>query len=99
MGKVKIVWDVEARKSFRKQISHIKKDSLQAAEKVRAEIFDILKEIPSNPKKFPSDKFKANNDGSFRAFEKHNLRIAYYITETQIRILRVRHVKQEPGKY
>lgn len=99
MGEVKIVWDVNARQSLRKQINHIKKDSLQAADKVRTELFDIINDIPSNPKKFPKDKFKANNDGNFRAFEKHSLRIAYYIAETQIRILRVRHVKQEPKKY
>jgi plasmid stabilization system protein ParE len=99
MGEPEIIWDVKARSSFKKQIDHIKKDSLQAAEKVRSDIFDILDDLPGNPLKFPADKFKSDNDGNFRAFEKHGIRIAYLVTELHIRILRVRHVKQEPQQY
>ena len=99
MGKPEIIWDVEARNSFKKQIDHIKKDSLQAAEKVRNEIFDIFDDLPANPLMFPADKFKTDNDGNFRAFEKHSIRIAYLVSESHIRILRVRHVRQEPQQY
>lgn len=47
----------------------------------------------------PPDKFKKNNPGNYRAFEKYSYRIAYKHTATEIRILRVRHVKQEPKEY
>ncbi len=99
MGKPEIIWDLKAKNSFKKQIDHIKKDSLQAAEKVMGDIFDILDDLPANPLKFPADKFKTENDGNFRAFEKHGIRIAYLLTESYIRILRVRHVRQEPQQY
>jgi len=99
MGKPEIIWDVNARNSFKKQIDHIKKDSLQAAEMVRDDIFDILNDLPANPLKFPADKFKADNNGNSRAFEKHSIRIAYLVSESYIKILRVRHVRQEPQQY
>jgi plasmid stabilization system protein ParE len=99
MAKVKIRWDTEARNSFRKYLKHIKKDSLQAAEKVKDDVLMAIGGLVDHPEKFPPDRFKKDNNGSFRAFEKHSCRVAYYITETEIRILRVRHVKQEPKEY
>ena len=99
MAEVKIVWDPEAKESFKKFLKHIRTDSLQAAEKMRADVLMIVESIPKNPHKFPPDKFKEKNDGSFRAFEKHNCRITYSIVGSQIWILRVRHVKQEPKSH
>lgn len=49
MDKPEIIWDVTARNSLKKQIDHIKKDSLQAAQKVRDDIFDIIDELATNP--------------------------------------------------
>lgn len=99
MAKMTIVWDTPAMTAFKKQILHIAEDSDKNAEHVRKGILSLIDQLPENPKKFPSDKFKAENDGSFRAFEKYSLRIAYFVGEGQIRILRVRHVKQEPKSY
>ena len=44
-------------------------------------------------------KARTDNDGNFWSFESNSLRIAYLITDKHIRILRVRHVKQEPKHY
>jgi len=98
MARLIISWDTQARTSFKKQIKRIAKDSIQSAEKVRIDLLELIDQIPDNPEKFPPDRFKNNNDGNFRAFEKHNIRVAYFITDS-IRILRVRHVKQEPLNY
>ena len=99
MAEIKIVWDLQAKNSFKKHLDYIRKESLQSAERVRNDILGIIGNLGKYPEKFPPDKFKKDNDGSYRAFERNNCRIAYYITESQIRILRVRHVKQEPRKY
>lgn len=96
---MRIVWDKPAVTAFKKQILHIAEDSIQNAEHVRQDILVVIDQLPENPEKFPSDKFKTENDGSFRAFEKHSLRIAYFIGKSEIRILRVRHVRQEPNPY
>ena len=99
MAEMIIVWDTPAKTSFKKQIKHIAEESIQSDENVRLDILSMIDQIPQNPEKFPLDRFKKDNDGSFRAFEKHNLRVAYFIESKQIRVLRVRHVKQEPKVY
>jgi len=95
MAKMTIVWDTEAKKSFKKYLNYIRKDSLQAADKVRIDILATITELPDHPEMFPPDA----NTGRFRAFEKHSCRVTYFISSSQIRILRVRHVKQEPKEY
>ena len=51
------------------------------------------------PEKFPLDKYKINNDGSYRAFEKHRYRVAYRVLETEIKIITIRHTSMEPIEY
>jgi len=94
-----IVWNTRASVAFRKIHDTIKEESVSNAEKVRQGITDIIESLPSNPEKFPPDKFKRNNSGHFRAFERYSLRIAYKYSDSQIRILRIRHVKREPKGY
>jgi plasmid stabilization system protein ParE len=95
----RIVWDESARLSLRKAYEYIKKDSLSNALKVRKEILDAIKQLPTYPKIHPPDKYKQLNDGNFRSFEKYSLRISYYVGEREIIILRIRHVKQRPEDY
>jgi plasmid stabilization system protein ParE len=77
----------------------ISTDSVLQAERVEQEILAAINSILVNPEKHPPDKFKRNNAGNFRAFEIVSFRIAYKVTESQVRILRIRHVKQEPRHY
>lgn len=69
------------------------------AERVEEAILTSIKALIQNPEQYPLDKFKKNNPGHYRAFEKSSFRIAYKLTEKQIRVLRIRHVKQEPKEY
>lgn len=94
-----VVWNKQASKYFREAYEWIKKDSYSNAEKVKNELVKIIDSLPDNPEKFPPDKFKINNHGAFRAFEKYSFRIAYKFTDQEIRGLRMRHVKQEPKLY
>jgi plasmid stabilization system protein ParE len=94
-----VVWDKPAYTSLQIAYDYIKSDSLANAERVREGILRITKDLPANPEKYPPDKFKKDNTGNYRAFEKFSYRVAYKITEQKIIILRVRHVRQEPKEY
>jgi plasmid stabilization system protein ParE len=96
---VKIVWRKGALDHLRKHCEHIKKDSPQSAGKVRDTIFNMAESLKKNPGIHPLDKYKMDNKGDIRAFEKYHLRIAYQVTKSEIRIIRVRHTSRNPLKY
>lgn len=84
---------------MQKAYKRIKRESVSNAEKVRDGILSITKSLADHPEKYHLDKFKKNNPGNYRAFEKYSYRIAYRHDDKVIKILRVRHVKQEPKMY
>lgn len=94
-----VVWNKAAEVTLKKAYQRIKEDSLQNAEKVRDEILAETRKLANHPEMYPPDKFKNQNPGNYRAFEKHSYRVAYKHTEKEIRILRIRHVKQEPKSH
>ena len=91
-----VIWPEKARKQLQRAYLYIKKDSVQNAEKVRKEILEATRNLPPNPERFPADKYKKDNDGTFRAFELHRYRIAYQITDDEIIIVRIRHTSMKP---
>lgn len=95
----KVVWGEEARLQLRSLYEYIKADSPRSAKKVRDDIAKIIRKLSSHSESHSADKYKINNDGTFRAFEKHHYRIAYRIKEKEIRILRIRHTKMNPLDY
>ncbi len=99
MANRKISWTKTAAKQFEAAVSYIALDSVYNAEKAAADILKELDKTVSNPGYFPPDKYKKNNDGNYRAFEKHSYRIAYRIAGDMIRVLRVRHTGREPKMY
>lgn len=94
-----VIWNKVAESKLQKAYLEIKKESVQGAEKVKNEILAETRRLSNNPEMYPPDKYKKDNPGNYRAFEKHSYRIAYRHTEKEIRILRIRHVKQEPRMY
>ncbi len=79
--------------------NHIYEDSPKNALKVVYDIANAVEKSIKNPEFYPPDKYKKNNDGSYRALEKHHYRIAYRFSKNVIRVLRVRHTKMEPKLY
>lgn len=92
-------WSNRASAYFKNIYERIKEDSYSNAEKVKEGITKIVDSLPDHPEKHPPDKYKKDNGGKYRAFEKYSYRVAYRISEKAITILRIRHVKQEPKKY
>jgi plasmid stabilization system protein ParE len=78
---------------------YIRKDSYQNAIKVRYDIVAMPDSLSVNPERFPPDKFKTNNDGTYRAFELHRYRISYVIFKELVLIVRLRHTAMSPLLY
>ena len=99
MKKRKISWDKPALIYFSEAIRYIRKDSPQNADKIKAEIFEKIRELSHRPEIHAPDKNKQNNTGHYRVFELHRYRIAYLVKDEEIIIARVKHTSQEPEQY
>ncbi len=94
-----VIWDDQAKEFLRKAVEYIKLDSPQNAEKVKKDIRAAAKDLSKYPTRYPPDKYRLYNDGSYRCFLMHNLRITYFIGPEKIRIVDLRHSKQAPIYY
>ena len=92
-------WPLAAQKQLAKVYEYILSDSYQNAEKVKEDILLSTRKLVVHPEMHPPDKYRRNNDGSFRAYELHRFRIAYRITDKAIIVVRVRHTSMEPKPY
>lgn len=63
-----VVWSNSAKSELKKLYEYISLDSIQNAEIVRDTLIDLTIELPKNPEKYSVDKFKEDNNGSWRAF-------------------------------
>lgn len=99
MVKNELVWTRRSQQNMKALHKYISGDSPQNAIKVINDIVAAVEKAISNPEYYNADKFKINNDGSYRAFEKHRYRIVYRYQKNIIRILRIRHTKMEPRNY
>ncbi|HEY0245017.1 MAG TPA: type II toxin-antitoxin system RelE/ParE family toxin [Mucilaginibacter sp.] len=93
------VWSKRAKAELKKAYLYILLDSLQNAEAVRDDLIDLTIDLSEHPEKYPLDKFKKDNDGTWRAFEKHHYRISYRTTAQEIRIVRLRHTSKSPQDF
>jgi plasmid stabilization system protein ParE len=96
---LKVVIGNEVKLELRNIIYYIKSESGNTTTKLKTEILDTFKELAKNPERYPLDRFKLDNDGSYRAYEIYHLRMSYQISEFQIRVLRIRHTKRSPLGY
>lgn len=94
-----VVWTTRSQQQMKQVYDHISRDSLQNAEKVTKAIVSAMEKAVKNPEYFNADKYKKNNDGSYRAFEKNRYRVSYRFTKNIIRVLRVRHTSMRPKHY
>ena len=72
-----VVWDKKAILQLEEVYNHIRKDSLQSAIKVRKSIKKTTRDLSKHPEIYSLDRFRKNNDGSNRAFEKYSYRVTY----------------------
>ena len=96
---LKIIWTKSAQDQLKKIYEYISTESIQNALKVINDLTKGVGDIANHPEKHKIDQYKKDNDGTYRAFEKHHFRVSYRNENQTIRILRVRHTKMNPKKY
>lgn len=79
-----LVWTAEALNQFEDAIEYIANKSMVSSENFKIEILKKLNELMIQPERYSIDKFKTNNDGSFRALEVLRYRISYQYFSSQI---------------
>lgn len=94
-----IKWNRNALNQLIKAVEYIREESAQNAEKVKNEMLYEITGLATHPEKYPPDKYKLNNDGSFKAFELHRYRVSYRLWKKEVRIIRIRHTKRNPKNY
>lgn len=94
-----VLWNSTARKQVKKIYGFIAQESIQNAQIVIEKLILSTDKLQNNPERFGMDKYKKNNDGSYRYYELYSYRIAFRIHKDYIRILRVRSTHQEPLEY
>ena len=77
MVKNQLLWTRRSQQHLLALYKYIRKDSPQNAMKVVNDIIKAAEKTITNPEYYNLDKYKTNNDGSYRAFEKHHYRIVY----------------------
>lgn len=92
-------WSRRSQKQMKEVYDYISEDSVDAAQKVIIEIVTAVEKTLTNPERYRPDKYKLNNDGTYRAFELHHYRIAYRFEDNVVRILQVRHTRKKPKFY
>jgi plasmid stabilization system protein ParE len=97
--KYQLVWTMLSQQHIRAAWKYISKDSPKISRRVIDDIIIATEKAIDNPEFYPPDKYKKNNDGSYRAFEKHSYLIVYRYSNNIVRVLRVRHTKMEPKDY
>jgi plasmid stabilization system protein ParE len=91
-----IKWDEEAKLYFKQAIQYIKQESPSGAKTVKRSILESIAILKEDASIYEIDRFKLNNDGSYRALTVYSYRITYKVTPEEIHILRVRHTSQDP---
>ena len=92
-----VVWINSAKSELKKAYEYIALDSLQNAQMVRDVLIDLTIDLSNHPQKHPNDKFKKDNDGTWRVLE--SIIIVYLILKDQIRVVRMRHTSKSPLNY
>ena len=100
MGKI-VIWSKLALKHTEEIHEYVLENSksLRIADDLIDKILTSSEVLSNQPELYALDKFKALNNGNYRAYEIFHYRISYRVLKDKIRILRVRHTSREPLKH
>ena len=94
-----IIWSKNAETQYYEILEYLFEEAPQAIDIVANKILDMIESLPTQYNNHPPDRFKKNNDGSFKTALVFSYRISYQITDTNAIVLRIRHTSREPLNY
>ena len=94
-----IVWSPDAELQFYEILKFLCEEAPEATEIVGNSLLDIIESLSFEYNNHPPDRFKKNNDGTFKTAVVFSYRISYQIRENSVSILRIRHTSREPLNY
>jgi len=99
MVKLKVIWSKNSLLQLKESLKDLREKSPKASLKVKNKILRTARDLSDDPEIYSPDRFKKDNDGTIRAFEKYSYRVTYQVEKTRVVILRIRHTSREPLKY
>ena len=98
--KVKIIiWSKNASIQYYKILKHLKENAPESIDLVGNSILDLIESLSTQYNHYPLDRFKKNNDGTFKATFVFSYRISFKISHNSVNIIRIRHTSREPKGY
>ncbi len=98
--KIKIIaWSKNATEQYYQILEYLSEEAPDAVNIVGNALLDMIEALTLEYNNYPPDRFKKDNDGTFKAALVFNYRVSYRITEKEIHILRIRHTSREPMNY
>jgi len=94
-----IVWSKNAANQYYEILEFIEDEAPQALPIVGNALMDAIEDLAAQYNSHPPDRFKNNNNGTYKAALVYSYRISYQVTETAVYILRIRHTSREPLNY
>ena len=91
-----VLWDIKALSALKKIYDFIFEKSVQGAETVRDEIFEMVESLHSNPERFPEDR---DLKGPYRRCLVRSYRITFriYPDQKQVLIIHIWNSRRNPG--
>jgi plasmid stabilization system protein ParE len=94
---MKIKWSKTAVDNLISAIEYLEeKGYYKYAIKLESEILNAVFELPKTYLLYELDRFKLNNDNTFKAFVVDKYRISFRVNSSEIQILRIRHTSRKP---
>ncbi|MGF1637976.1 MAG: type II toxin-antitoxin system RelE/ParE family toxin [Cyclobacteriaceae bacterium] len=95
--RLKIIWDIEAKKSLRNIYNYIKsRESVEVAKKVREAISSQARSLNDFPEKFERENHLEAESGNYRYKVIWSYKIIFEVNEESIFILDIFHTSRDP---
>jgi plasmid stabilization system protein ParE len=96
---LEVIWSKRSLSQLQDIYTYIEKESPKGAIKVVNAVVSRINSLGEKAMMFEADRFKKNNDGSYRAIPVYTYRIVYKIKLNQVHILKIHHTSRLPKKY